>query len=69
MITGTSPVIQMVTADGFDYRISSHPARLENEAGQNIDGGVEPHITIDTSKFYDIEYLGQQIDQWYSSKK
>lgn len=27
------------------------------------------HITIDTSKFNDIEYLGQQIDQWYSSKK
>ena len=65
---GSCAVQQMVTADGFDYSLSSFRTRLVDKNWQNIDGGVTPHITIERSKLYDIAYLGTLIDQWYANK-
>ena len=65
---GSCAVQQMVTADGFDYQISSFRARLADKNWNNIDGGIEPHITIERSKFYDIGYLGTLIDEWYAKQ-
>jgi C-terminal processing protease CtpA/Prc len=41
---GSCSIQKMCTAEGFCYQISSARARLVNKNGENIDGGVEPHI-------------------------
>ena len=66
---GSCAIQQMVTADGFDYRISSFRARLADKNWDNIDGGIEPSITIEHSKFYDIEYLGKLMEEWYAKRQ
>ena len=66
---GSCAIQQMVTADGFDYRISSFRARLADKNWDNIDGGIEPNITIEHSKFYDIEYLGKLIEELYAKRQ
>lgn len=40
----------MCTAEGFCYQLSSVRARLINKYGENIDGGVEPHIALEVKQ-------------------
>ena len=47
---GSCSIQKMCTAEGFCYQISSARARLLNKAGENIDGGVEPHIALEVKK-------------------
>ena len=63
---GSCCVQDMSTADGYNYRISSHRARLLNAARENIDKGVTPHVPItDYPDFYNIEKLSQIVNDWY----
>lgn len=66
---GGCAIQQMVTADGFDYHISSFRTLLTDKNWNNIDSGIEPNITIEHSKFYDIEYLGKLIEEWYAKRQ
>ena len=66
---GSCCVEAMSTADGYFYQISSHRNRYVNAAGENIDKGITPHVTItDYPDFYDIEKLSQIVNDWYKSK-
>ena len=47
---GSCVIQQMCTAEGFCYVLSSARARLVNKAGENIDVGVEPHITLEVKQ-------------------
>ena len=38
------------TAEGFCYQLSSARARLVNKGGENIDGGIEPHIALEVKQ-------------------
>ncbi|MBO4730379.1 MAG: hypothetical protein J5593_02785, partial [Bacteroidaceae bacterium] len=63
---GSCCVQDMSTADGYNYRISSHRARLLNAAREDIDKGVTPHVPIsDYPDFYNIEKLSQIVNDWY----
>lgn len=44
---GSCSIQRMSTAEGLCYQISSARMRLLNEAGENIDKGVEPHIALE----------------------
>ena len=37
-------------AEGFCYQLSSARARLVNKGGENIDGGIEPHIALEVKQ-------------------
>ncbi len=63
---GSCGVMMTTDATGICYRYSTCRTRMINQRGENIDGGIEPHVTIDTiDKMYDVEYLGRIIDQYY----
>ena len=47
---GSCSIQRMCTAEGFCYQISSARARLINKDGENIDRGVEPHITLEVKQ-------------------
>jgi C-terminal processing protease CtpA/Prc len=47
---GSCSIQQMCTAEGFCYILSSARLRLNNKAGENIDGGVEPHIALEVKQ-------------------
>ena len=47
---GSCSIQRMCTAEGFCYQISSARARLVNKNGENIDGGVEPHIALEVKQ-------------------
>ena len=47
---GSCSIQKMCTAEGFCYQISSARARLVNKNGENIDGGVEPHIALEVKQ-------------------
>ena len=47
---GTCSIQRMCTAEGFCYQLSSARAKLVNQAGVDIDGGVEPHITLEVGQ-------------------
>ena len=47
---GSCSIQQMCTAEGLCYILSSARARLVNKAGENIDGGIEPHIALEVKK-------------------
>ena len=63
---GSCGVMMTTDATGICYRYSTCRTRMINQRGENIDGGIEPHVTIDTiDTMYDVEYLGRIIDQYY----
>jgi hypothetical protein len=47
---GTCSIQRMCTAEGFCYQLSSARARLVNKDGENIDGGIEPHIALEVKQ-------------------
>jgi hypothetical protein len=47
---GSCSIQRMCTAEGFCYQLSSARARLINKDGENIDGGVEPHIVLEVKQ-------------------
>ena len=47
---GTCSIQRMCTAEGFCYQLSSARAKLINQAGVDIDGGVAPHITLEVGQ-------------------
>ena len=47
---GSCSIQRMCTPEGFCYQISSARARLINKDGENIDGGVEPHIVLEVKQ-------------------
>ena len=58
---GACCVQNMVTADGFEYELSSFRSRLTDERFNSIDGGVKPDVEVSPDHFYDIEYLNTAI--------
>lgn len=69
---GSCAVQNFVTAEGFQYQISSSRGRLTNNKWENIDGGVEPDFVIDVSsgdysKFYDVAAINYFINNYCSS--
>ena len=58
---GACCVQNMVTADGFEYELSSFRSRLTDEHFNSIDGGVKPDVEVSPDHFYDIEYLNTAI--------
>ena len=47
---GSCSIQRMCTPEGFCYQLSSARARIINKAGENIDGGVEPHIALEVKQ-------------------
>ena len=47
---GTCSIQRMCTPEGFCYQLSSARARILNKAGEDIDGGVEPHIALEVKQ-------------------
>lgn len=47
---GSCSIQRMCTAEGFCYILSSSHMRFINKNGENIDGGVEPHIALEVKK-------------------
>ena len=47
---GTCSIQRMCTPEGFCYQLSSARARIVNKDGENIDGGVEPHIVLEVKQ-------------------
>ena len=82
---GSCSIQRMCTAEGFCYILSSSRFRLLNDAGENIDGGVEPHIALEVKQAVGMEgeeevtysdfsafydpSVGEQIVNWYANKK
>ena len=63
---GACAVQQFATPEGLQYQLSSARARLTDANWQNIDSGVEPTYTIDTSNdnyaaFYDVPTISSII--------
>ena len=66
---GACAVQNFVTAEGFQYQISSCRGRLTNNKWENIDGGVEPDYVIDVSsgdysKFYDMAVINSFLNKY-----
>ena len=59
---GSCSVQQMCTPEGFCYQISSARTRLFNQAGENIDGGVEPHIALEVKKVKTKDEDGDEVE-------
>ena len=59
---GSCSVQQMCTPEGFCYQISSARTRLFNKAGENIDGGVEPHIALEVKKVETKDEDGDEVE-------
>ena len=69
---GACAVQNFVTAEGFQFQLSSARARLTNSKWENIDGGVEPDFVIDVSsgdysKFYDVAVINSFINNYCSN--
>lgn len=78
---GSCSIQKMSTAEGVCYQMSSARMRIRNMAGENIDGGVEPHIALEVKKAKgwdddeEVEYsdfsafydpsIGDLIVNWY----
>ena len=59
---GSCSIQRMCTPEGFCYQISSARARLLNKAGENIDGGVVPHITLEVGKAKGLDDDGDEVE-------
>ena len=58
---GTCSIQRMCTPEGFCYQISSARARLVNKAGENIDGGVVPHIALEVKQATGKDDYGDDV--------
>lgn len=70
---GACAVQQFATPEGLQYQLSSARARLTDANWQNIDRGVEPTYTIDTSNdnyaaFYDVAAISNIIKKAAAEK-
>ncbi len=59
---GSCSIQRMCTAEGFCYILSSSRARLVNQAGQNIDSGVEPHIALEVKTVTEKDDDGDDVE-------
>ena len=59
---GSCSIQKMCTAEGFCYQLSSARARISNKAGENIDVGVEPHITLEVKKATAKDEDGDEVE-------
>ena len=63
---GSCCVLFNPSADGFGYRYSTHRARLNNTKGENIDEGITPTYTLDsTDDYFDIPKLTELVESYY----
>ena len=58
---GSCSIQRMCTAEGFCYILSSSRMRLTNKAGENIDSGVEPHITLEVKQATGQDEYGEEV--------
>ena len=59
---GSCSIQQMCTAEGFCYILSSSRMRLTNKAGENIDGGVVPHIALEVKQATGQDEYGDDVE-------
>ena len=59
---GSCSIQRMCTAEGFCYQLSSARARLVNKAGENIDGGVVPHIALEVKQATGKDEDGEDVE-------
>lgn len=75
---GSCTIQDSAVIEGLVYGMSS-PHRYTNNAGENLDTGVEPQVflgeydedglVVDLSGFYDLEVLSQAINSWYAEQE
>ena len=58
---GSCSIQSMCTAEGLVYQISSARLRLFNQAGQNIDGGIEPHIALQSKEAEGVDEDNEKV--------
>ena len=58
---GTCSIQRMCTPEGFCYQLSSARARIVNKAGENIDGGIEPHIALEVGQATGKDDYGDEV--------
>ena len=58
---GTCSIQWMCTTEGFCYQLSSARARLVNKNGENIDGGIEPHIALEVKQVTGKDDDGDEV--------
>ena len=59
---GSCSIQKMCTPEGFCYQLSSARFRILNKAGENIDGGVEPHIALEVKKVKTKDEDGDEVE-------
>ena len=59
---GSCSIQKMCTPEGFCYQLSSARARISNKAGENIDGGIEPHIALEVKKIKTEDEDGDEVE-------
>ena len=59
---GSCSIQKMCTPEGFCYQLSSARFRILNKAGENIDGGVEPHIALEVKKTKGKDEDGDEVE-------
>ena len=62
---GSCCILYNPTAEGFGYRYSTHRSRLLNHNNENIDSGIEPHYELDYDDFFNVQKVGQLIENYY----
>ena len=62
---GSCCVLFNPSAEGFGYRYSTHRGRSINAKGVNIDSGIEPDYELDISEFFDVQKVGQLVENYY----
>lgn len=75
---GACAVQYFCTPGGLQYQISSSRARLTDNQWRNIDGGIDPHVSIalgtpidgypNYTEFYNLDRLSSIINDWYAAK-
>ena len=73
---GSCIVDSRITADGIPYKLSS-TIMLKNAKGENIDSGVEPHVSLvatdddgvkDYSDLYNMEKISSEFAKFYGTE-
>ena len=58
---GTCSIQRMCTPEGFCYQLSSARAHIVNKAGESIDSGIEPHITLEVKQATGKDDYGDEV--------
>ena len=75
---GACTILDVNTADGFYYHMSSYEMRLTNASGEVIDAGITPAVDLvktdanggkDFSDFYNLELLSELMNDYYAVPK